>query len=210
MKFTTAVFFSGNVRNITPGYGGAMKTPKMETFMGMLRSRLNKMTLLLLTGSLVLLLNFGAFFVQAEDRAKVAIDNLQHVRKLAEQGDPQAQEKLAGRYLIGNGVEKDFKEAALWYRKAADQGQENAQCSLGAMYAVGLGVAKDSKEAILLVFMALKHAFVYTNLVYACACIRMKVSAVHFLGEDFSWFETNLHAKVFYLRLELSFLHWLF
>jgi hypothetical protein len=44
-------------------------------------------------------------------------------------------------------IEKDFKEAAKWFRKAADQGDAMAQNNLGVMYDLGQGVPKDDREA---------------------------------------------------------------
>ena len=38
-------------------------------------------------------------------------------------------------YTRGQGVKKDEREAAKWYRKAAEQNIAGAQYSLGAMYA---------------------------------------------------------------------------
>ena len=50
-------------------------------------------------------------------------------------------------YLKGEGVAKDGKEAAAWFRRAADQGHAKAQFILGLMYYRGEGVAKDEQEA---------------------------------------------------------------
>jgi hypothetical protein len=44
-------------------------------------------------------------------------------------------------------VEKDFVQAAKWYRKASEQGYVLAQYYLGDCYANGDGVAKDLIEA---------------------------------------------------------------
>ena len=43
---------------------------------------------------------------------------------------------------------KDYEEAAYWFRKAADQGYAAAQVTLGSMYEEGQGVAKDYKKAV--------------------------------------------------------------
>ena len=50
-------------------------------------------------------------------------------------------------YDNGQGVPKDFQEAARWYRLAADQGHAKAQTLLGRMYAQGQGVAQNDQEA---------------------------------------------------------------
>jgi TPR repeat protein len=46
-------------------------------------------------------------------------------------------------YANGEGVPKNYTEAAKWYRKAAELGYPEAQYSLGLMYANGEGVPKD-------------------------------------------------------------------
>jgi TPR repeat protein len=50
-------------------------------------------------------------------------------------------------YANGEGVGRDLKEAAKWYRLAADQGQVVALNALGIMYATGEGVGADAAEA---------------------------------------------------------------
>jgi TPR repeat protein len=49
---------------------------------------------------------------------------------------------------VGLGVEKNYYEAANWYRKAAEQGDAFGQSNLGVMYQNGYGVEKDEFEAI--------------------------------------------------------------
>jgi TPR repeat protein len=51
-------------------------------------------------------------------------------------------------YYSGEGVPKDFAEAARWYRKAADQGNTNGELLLGMLYSGGQGVSRDLSEAI--------------------------------------------------------------
>lgn len=64
-------------------------------------------------------------------------------KPLAEKGDALSQIALGFLYFSGQGMPKDYVEAALWYRKAADQGNASGQHSLGKMYAAGLGVKHD-------------------------------------------------------------------
>ncbi len=45
----------------------------------------------------------------------------------AEKGDAIAQAKLGDMYYNGEGVQKDYAEAARWYKKAAEQGDVIAQ-----------------------------------------------------------------------------------
>lgn len=66
-----------------------------------------------------------------------------YTRYLAEQGDADAQYYLGVMYSAGEGVIKDYKEAAKWFRLAAEQGNANSQFSLGFMYSNGQGVIRD-------------------------------------------------------------------
>ncbi len=68
-------------------------------------------------------------------------------RNAAEQGDPGAQNEMGERYASGEGVAKDFRQAAKWYRLAAEQGHGPAQLNLGLAYAEGLGVPGDHVRA---------------------------------------------------------------
>ena len=69
--------------------------------------------------------------------------NFDNCLPLAEQGDVRAQYSLALRYVNGQGVIQDYKQAVKWYRKAAEQGDADAQNNLGAMYGNGQGVTQD-------------------------------------------------------------------
>ncbi|MFP6745734.1 MAG: tetratricopeptide repeat protein [Alphaproteobacteria bacterium] len=66
---------------------------------------------------------------------------------LAGRGDAEAQVSLGWMYQIGQGFERDYNQAAYWYRAAADQGNGLAQYSLGELYARGLGVAQNFAQA---------------------------------------------------------------
>ena len=70
------------------------------------------------------------------------------IKKLAEQGHANAQIKLGVMYYNGEGVKKEYTEAARWFTKAAEQGDAEAQNRLGLMYYKGLGVKKDYAEAV--------------------------------------------------------------
>ena len=72
---------------------------------------------------------------------------LAELRPLAARGDAAAQFKLGEIYYWDEGVIKDDKEAAKWYRLAAEQGNSNAQVNLAVMYYKGQGVIQDSVYA---------------------------------------------------------------
>src|SRR5262245_46279813 len=74
--------------------------------------------------------------------------NIEALKKLAEQGDAQSQISLAGAYFKGEGVPKDYQQAAEWIRKAAEQGNPKAQYDLGVFYRHGYGVQQDVAEGL--------------------------------------------------------------
>lgn len=67
--------------------------------------------------------------------------------KSAAQNDSLAQCKLGICYQNGLGVQKDYAEAAKWFRKAAEQNDSLSQSTLGIFYELGRGVPKDYVEA---------------------------------------------------------------
>ena len=71
------------------------------------------------------------------------LDNI----KKAEAGDAEAQFEVGKAYDLGEGVEKDLAQAAVWYKKSASQGNMKAQNNLGLAYKNGEGVEKDLNEA---------------------------------------------------------------
>ncbi len=74
--------------------------------------------------------------------------DIDQLKKIADQGDAEAQYKLARRYLLGEGAEKNPAEAVKWSRKAAEQEHPKAPNILGICYRDGFGVSKDLKEAV--------------------------------------------------------------
>lgn len=65
----------------------------------------------------------------------------------AEQGLASAQLNIGMRHYFGEGVQRDYHEAAQWFRLAAEQGNTGAQYNLGLMYGIGNGVSKDLVSA---------------------------------------------------------------
>ena len=51
-------------------------------------------------------------------------------------------------YENGYGIEKDYKQATIYYHKAANQGLVEAQFNLGICYYNGYGVEKNPAEAV--------------------------------------------------------------
>ena len=73
--------------------------------------------------------------------------SLPELRKLADQGDPDAQWQMGVRYHNGEDVPQDEAQAMSWFERAADQGQVDAQSHLGAYYWAGRGVPKNVYKA---------------------------------------------------------------
>ena len=55
---------------------------------------------------------------------------LRELRTLAEQDFVRAQYNLGLMYYNGEGVPRDYAEAATWFRRAADQGHADAKAAL--------------------------------------------------------------------------------
>jgi uncharacterized protein len=68
-------------------------------------------------------------------------------KKAAGQGNSTAQFNLGIAYGKGEGVPKDYQQAAEWYRKAAEQGHPSAQSNLAVLYYSGQGVPQNFTHA---------------------------------------------------------------
>ena len=66
----------------------------------------------------------------------------------AEQGNAEAQFRLARAHLKGEGVPKNPTKAYLWMKKSADQGYPDAIGGMGYFYSAGVEVEKDDAEAV--------------------------------------------------------------
>jgi putative methionine-R-sulfoxide reductase with GAF domain len=73
--------------------------------------------------------------------------SLQQLTQLAEKGDPSAQNLLGLRYVSGEGVKQDEREAVRWFTKAAEQGNTSAQSKLGSIYFRGRDIPQNVNQA---------------------------------------------------------------
>ena len=73
---------------------------------------------------------------------------IEEIKKRADKGDPEAQNKLGFAYRNGKGVAQDHSEAVRWYRLAAKQGLAKAQFNLALAYDKGKGVPQNDNEAV--------------------------------------------------------------
>jgi len=93
----------------------------------------------------LLLADYYLSLANDDEKMKQALDIYRH---FAEQGDKDAQLKLAFMYEKGLGVPVDRVDAQIWYTKAATQGQPVAQFMLGKLNQLGwLGAQPDYMEA---------------------------------------------------------------
>ncbi|NKC12947.1 MAG: hypothetical protein GKR94_12325 [Gammaproteobacteria bacterium] len=93
----------------------------------------------------ILLQQVQAREAEARNRAALIPDHTAVER--AAPVDAQEQFRLAASYDAGQGIPRDYRLAAKWYRAAAEQGHIRAQTSLGLMYAQGHGVPPDDRQA---------------------------------------------------------------
>ncbi len=69
--------------------------------------------------------------------------SLDQVRRLADQGDVNAEFQLAAKYAGGDETPQDYSQAVKWFAKAAGQGHVLSAATLGAFYWAGRGVPQD-------------------------------------------------------------------
>lgn len=96
---------------------------------------------------------------QGYDPAQVALSEELHNRGqhaeaaawagfAAQQGNPEAQYRLALALSGGDGIPRDDAKAVRWYRRAARQGHAQAQADLGFMHVFGTGAVQDQAEGV--------------------------------------------------------------
>ena len=98
--------------------------------------------------SALLFLLSAAVFQQCRQQTQIDRKDPNEIRAKAEAGNAASQYRLGLRYYNGEGVAKDFSEAAKWFRKAAERGFAKAQGYLGRCYFRGEGVTQDFSEAV--------------------------------------------------------------
>ena len=92
---------------------------------------------------------FRAQFIWQPGEPPRALDPalVMRTQRLAEEGDPTAQNTLGTWYEQGRFFEKDLAQAAALYRLAAHGGSAYAQNNLGVLLNRGAGVARDRRQA---------------------------------------------------------------
>ena len=82
-----------------------------------------------------------------EANEEVVLSEIERQRRLAIQGNQEAQYNLGALYYSGDSIKQDYSQASLWYRRAAEQGNVDAQYSLGNMFLMGEGVTQNDNQA---------------------------------------------------------------
>lgn len=88
---------------------------------------------------------FGANVDEVKGLKKIEVA-LPSVRRMAVDGDADAQLLMGSLSEKGLGVTKDEKAAFEWYHKSAAKGNGPAMLNLGQLYSDGLGVDRDMKK----------------------------------------------------------------
>lgn len=79
------------------------------------------------------------------------------IRRKAEEGDAEAQNKLGELYRDAKGALKDDAQAVAWFRKAAEQGYAAAESNLADIYLEGKGVPLDQELSVYWLRRAAEH-----------------------------------------------------
>lgn len=84
-------------------------------------------------------------------------------RITADNGDKNAQYKLARMFREGEGLRRSYTQAAFWYGKASEQGHDEARYNLAIFYEKGQGVTKSDYEAFKLYQSAANNGHLFSQ-----------------------------------------------
>jgi len=91
-------------------------------------------------------LGMGVCHSSAANAESAAVERAKK-KAAAERGDAGAQFEMGMDLHYGDGVQKNYAEAARWFARAAAQGHPQAKYRLGKCYSLGEGVPKNDREA---------------------------------------------------------------
>jgi TPR repeat protein len=80
--------------------------------------------------------------------APAPVIDMAGLKAKAEQGDAQAQTQLAKAFADGQGLPRDYKQAARWFGQAASNGNSEAEAMLGELCQAGQGVPHNLTNAV--------------------------------------------------------------
>jgi TPR repeat protein/AcrR family transcriptional regulator len=94
-------------------------------------------------------MNEGITYSSAHAKTTMAraLTPLDRTTAEARAGKPDAELAVGLKYLSGDGIQKDEREAATWIARAAEAGDPTAQSWLGTLYQHGRGVSADPAVA---------------------------------------------------------------
>lgn len=93
--------------------------------------------------------NIGNMYAFGQGVEKDQAVALEYWRKAAEKHVPSAFNNIAACYMQGTcGVEKDYIEAAKWYRAGAEHRHGISMITLSGLYGIGIGVEQDPVAAL--------------------------------------------------------------
>ena len=108
----------------------------------------------------------------------------------ANNGELQAQAKLAEYFYKGKGIKQDYAKAAFWYKKLAESEVAQAQLTLAMMYIQGNGVAQNDKEAIKWLVRAAEQLFPEAQYLLGLAYAEGH-GVTKNLAEAYMWYEIS-------------------
>ena len=96
-----------------------------------------------------LLGNSGRFWPGKMPRLAAGGDGIpEYLRQIAEEGGMESQFQIGQMFYYGQGVARNYKEAAKWFRRAAEQGHLEAQNSYAYIFSEGKGFSQDYAKAL--------------------------------------------------------------
>lgn len=122
--------------------------------------------------------------------------SVQHLRRQAEAGDPEAAFELGARYASGEDAPQNYTEAVKWFTQAANGGQVLAAATLGAYYWAGRGVAQDDITAYMWSAIAKEGGDEASK--YRLAILRARMTARQISEAEqlaSAWRQTHLHQR---------------
>ena len=84
----------------------------------------------------------------AQELKELEKQSIEQLEQQAESGNPIAQFVLAGKYEMGQDVDKNLEKAFYWCQQVAKKGFSQAQFNLGTMYLNGKGVEQVIRTKI--------------------------------------------------------------
>jgi TPR repeat protein len=123
-------------------------------------------------------------------------------RKVAEEGDAEAQCQLGTLYQEGRGVAQSYAEALKWYRKAAEQKYAVAQYEIGNMYQFGQEVPTNVTEAVKWYRKAAEQGLAHAQFNLGCNYMNGKGMSKNIL-EAILWWEKAAEQGIFVAQYNL-------